>query len=246
MHQSLLFFPALFILASAQCPEPTTTVAIEWPDDLYARREIMVSVVASNGAITTYEGVDCPGNPHGMTIAAGPQTFSFNRLGSSQEGHILIDECVPLGSSMECTIIQQGPLDTTSTIVYSDDEIYTVSMAVVESGAENTVLPTVTGPPYLGCPEEWQQCGDEPWCCPTTATICTTAPNSHEACASVHNEEFPGPAIPYYSTMGPPPGSGGSHEESEPTGSEDGAGPFAAQPTHLLVGGLAGLGLALL
>ncbi|KAL6236308.1 hypothetical protein BDW75DRAFT_250219 [Aspergillus navahoensis] len=205
MHQSILFVPVLFVLASAQCPEPTTTLAIEWPDDLYARREIMVS-------------------------AYDNRPFSFNRHGSSQEGHILIDECVPLGSSMECTLIQQGPLDTTGTT----------------SGAGNTVLPSVTGPPYLGCPEEWQQCGDEPWCCPTTATICTTAPNSHEACASVHNEEFPGPAIPYYSTMGPPSGSGDSREESEPTGSEDGAGPFAAQPTHLLVGGLAGLGLALL
>jgi hypothetical protein len=48
--------------------------------------------------------------------------------------------------------------------------------------------------------------------------------------------------------MGPPPGDEGVDDDelSEPSGSEDGAGVFAAQPTHLLVGGLAGLGLALL
>jgi hypothetical protein len=47
--------------------------------------------------------------------------------------------------------------------------------------------------------------------------------------------------------MGSPPGDEDEDDDSsEPSGSEDGAGVFAAQPTHLLVGGLAGLGLALL
>ncbi|KAL4862833.1 hypothetical protein BDV12DRAFT_190107 [Aspergillus spectabilis] len=161
------------------------TLAIEWPDDLYARRGIM--------------GADCPNKLHDMTIAVGPETFSFKRSGS-----------VPFASSMKCTLIQQGPIDGTRTTVYGEDEIHTVSMAVVESGAKNTVLLT--------------QCGDDPWCCPTTATICTTATSSHEACESVHNEEFPDLLSPI----------------TRPWGL------LLALPTHLLVGGLAGLGLAFL
>lgn len=57
------------------------------------------------------------------------------------------------------------------------------------------------------------------------------------------NEEFPGPALPYIDstvTAGPDVGNG-----VDSPGTEDGAGVFAAQPTGLLLGGLAGLGLAL-
>ncbi|KAL4915977.1 hypothetical protein BDW62DRAFT_203131 [Aspergillus aurantiobrunneus] len=243
MHAHILLLSALLTFSSAQCPEPTETVIIDWPGDLYARRQILVSSIDSNEDTTTYVGVDCPGNPRSMTIAFGPQTFSFNRLGSSQEGHTLIDECVPVGSGMQCTIAHQGPIDSTQTTSYGSDEIYSVSMAVVSSGAENTALPTVTELPYIGCPNAWQQCGDQLWCCPATATICTTAPNLHEACASVDNENFPEPALPYISEMTPPPESG---ETEDSPGSEDAAGFFAVQPTHLLVGGLAGLGFALL
>ncbi|KAL4861046.1 hypothetical protein BDV12DRAFT_191331 [Aspergillus spectabilis] len=232
-----LSFLSLAALSSAQCPDPTASVTIEWPDDLYRSLEIMVSSVDSNGDTTTYVGVECPGNPYSNTIAVGPRTFSYERSGCG-EGCTMIDRCVPVGGSgMDCTLQGAGPDLTTR---YGPEDIYTVTMAVVSSGAENTALPTQTGPPYVGCPNAWQQCDDTPWCCPTTASICTTAPNSHEACASVHNEEFPGPALPYYSTMGPPPGG------SEGPDSTDGAGPFAAQPTHLLLGGLAGVGLALL
>ncbi|KAL4790971.1 hypothetical protein BDV19DRAFT_381946 [Aspergillus venezuelensis] len=247
MQQTIIIhLLTLFTFASAQCPEPTETISIEWPDDLYARRQILVSSIESDDDTTTYVGVDCPGNPHSMTIAFGPQTFSFNRLGSSQEGHTLIDECQPEGPGMDCTITVEGGNPTTYTTFYDSDEIYTVSMAVVESGAENTALPTMTAPPYIGCPEEWEQCGGDPWCCPNTASICTTAPNSHEACASVRNEDFPQPALPYIvltpvdTDAGQPTGTDGA----ERTDSEDAAGRFAAQPTHIILGGLAGLGMA--
>ncbi|KAL2818765.1 hypothetical protein BDW59DRAFT_165304 [Aspergillus cavernicola] len=171
-------------------------------------------------------------------MVIGPRTFSWVRPGGGAD-HTLIDECMPLGGSgMQCTIREVGGMDTTLTTTYAGEEIYTVTMGVVSPGAENTAMPTITEQPYLGCPNAWQQCGGEPWCCPETATICTTALNSHEACASVLNEELPQPAIPYFSTMGPPPGA--------TTDSKDGAGPFAAQPTHFLMGALAGLGLALL
>ncbi|KAL4932007.1 uncharacterized protein BDV17DRAFT_279716 [Aspergillus undulatus] len=245
MHHAI-FFPlfAFIAITVAQCPEPTETVTIEWPDDLYARRQIIVSSIDSDGDTTTYEGVDCPGNPHRLTIAFGPQTFSFNRVGSNQEGHTLIDECQPEGSGMDCTISVLGVAPTTYTTSYGSDDIYTVSMAVVSSGAENTVLPTMTAPPYFGCPNAWQQCGEEPWCCPTTAAICTTAPNNHEACASVSNEEFPQPALPYITTPQIDPDSSEPTDTNDNPDSEDGAAHFAAQPTHLLLGGLAGLGLA--
>ncbi|BCS27103.1 uncharacterized protein APUU_60151A [Aspergillus puulaauensis] len=234
----VLLLLSVLPLSTAQCPNPTETLAVEWPDSLYRNLEILVSEIDSSSDITTYEAVSCPGNP-GMTLAFGPRTFSLQRAGSNQAGHSLIDECQPLGSGMTCTHLEEGGMENTITTTYGSDEIYTVSIAVVSSGDSNTAPPTLTAPPYVGCPDTWQQCGDEPWCCPTTATICTTAPNSHEACASVANEEFPGPALPYIaSTMtAGPVGDGG--------GSEDGAGLFAAQPTGLLLGGLAGLGFAL-
>ncbi|KAL4936393.1 hypothetical protein BDV06DRAFT_216708 [Aspergillus oleicola] len=245
MHRTILLsLLSILTLAIAQCPEPTETIAIEWPDDLYARREILVSSIDSNDDTTTYVGVDCPGNPHRMTIAFGPQTFSFNRAGSNQEGHTLIDDCQPEGSGMDCTIIVQGVNPTTYTNSYGSDEIYTVTMAVVESGAGNTALPTVTAPPYVGCPEEWEQCGEDPWCCPNSASICTTAPNSFEACARVSNEEFPQPAIPFIATTRIDSDSSEPTDTGDSSSSEDGAAHFAAQPTHLIIGGLAGLGLA--
>ncbi|KAL3443929.1 hypothetical protein BJX65DRAFT_311406 [Aspergillus insuetus] len=247
MHQPALLalLPLLpfLTITTAQCPSPTTTIAVAWPDDLYRSREILVSTIGATNEITTYVGVDCPNNPRSMTMEIGPGTFSWIRSGGS--GPPIIDDCEGDGDGMLC-VATWGP-GTTTTITHTADEVYTVSMAVVESGAENTVLPTITGPPYVGCPNAWQRCGEDPWCCPETATICTIARNGHEACASVVNEALPGPAIPYYTPMGPPPGEEEEDEDSsEPSGSEDGAGAFAAQPTHLLVGGLAGLGLALL
>jgi hypothetical protein len=47
------------------------------------------------------------------------------------------------------------------------------------------------------------------------------------------------PAIPFYTSMGSPPSDEDDEEDlTEPSGSEDGAGMFAAQPTRLLAGGL--------
>lgn len=271
MSIPVLLLLSILPLSIAQCPTPTETLAVEWPDSLYRNLEILVSEIGSSSDITTYEAVSCPGNP-GMTLAFGPSTFSLQRAGSNQDEHSLIDECQPLGSGMTCTHLEEGGMENTITTTHGSDEIYTVSIAVVSSGDSNTALPTVTAPPYVGCPNAWQQCGDEPWyvfsslfrsiwyhwyhyvmlmvssrCCPTTATICTTAPNSHEACASVANEEFPGPALPYIDptmTAGPDGGNGGSGS-GDSAGSEDGAALFAAQPTGLLLGGLAGLGFAL-
>lgn len=54
-------------------------------------------------------------------------------------------------------------MENTITTAYGSDEIYTVSIAVVSSGDSNTAQPTLTAPPYVGCPDTWQQCGDEPW-----------------------------------------------------------------------------------
>lgn len=159
--------PALLLLSvlplsTAQCPTPTETLAVEWPDSLYRNLEILVSEIDSSSDITTYVAVSCPGNP-GMTLAFGPRTFSLQRAGSNQAGHSLIDECQPLGSGMTCTHLEEGGMENTITTAYGSDEIYTVSIAVVSSGDSNTALPTLTAPPYVGCPDTWQQCGDEPW-----------------------------------------------------------------------------------
>ncbi|KAI9368485.1 hypothetical protein BJX61DRAFT_550407 [Aspergillus egyptiacus] len=222
LHLLALIATSIYITPSlAQCPSPTASLTVSWPDSRWTHREILVSRVDSNPSddTTTYHGVDCINNPHYLTIAFGPFTFSEEVPDSTKV-------CSIRGSSMDCTTTNHGLVQGTTTSSYDSDMIGTVTMAVVSSGAENPPPPLLTDPPYWGCPEDWLQCGDTPWCCPTSATICTTAPNFHEACASVPNEEFPGPALPYYATAA--------------------AGPFAARPTHLLVGGLAGVGLVLL
>lgn len=158
----LVLLLSVLTLSKAQCPTPTETLAVEWPNSLYRNIEILVSEIDSSSDITTYKAVSCDGNP-GMTLAFGPRTFSLQRAGSNQAGHSLIDECQPLNSGMTCTHLEEGGMENTITTTHGSDEMYTVSIAVVSSGDSNTALPTLTAPPYVGCPDTWQQCGKDPW-----------------------------------------------------------------------------------
>ncbi|KAL2817648.1 hypothetical protein BJX63DRAFT_429691 [Aspergillus granulosus] len=197
MHRSTLH-PIIFSLLTAipyatpqPCPSPSTFATILWPDDLYASWEITVSAIGTTSSITTYTGISCANNPHSMTIITGPSTFWYVRGGGGPD-HTLIDDCVPVGDSMDCTLIEQGGMEATISTVFPADEIYTVTVAVVGSGRGGETTPT-------------------------------PGPDSSED----SNED-------------------GDDSGDADGGSTDGAAVFAAQPTWLVVGGLVGLGIALL
>lgn len=146
------------------CPDPTGSATIAWPDDVYAQKQITVAVIGSEDAITTYTGIDCQGNPHSMTIVAGPSTFSLQQPGGRIGGEQItrVNDCKVSGENMVCTLSQKAPGTYTTTTTYSGDGIYDVTMALGPSGSFEPGTPTHQGPQYTGCPPDFSNC-DNGW-----------------------------------------------------------------------------------
>ena len=162
---SSFFFVELCAAQNPICPDPTGSATISWPDDIYTGKQITVAVVGEEDGVTTYTGIKCQGNPHSMTIAAGPSTFSLEQLGGSRGGERMtqVNECDVSGDNMVCTLSEHSPGTYTSTRTYSDgDGIYDITMALGPSGTFEPGNPTPQAPPYTGCPPDFSRC-DNGW-----------------------------------------------------------------------------------
>lgn len=166
---TLLSAFGLAALCAAQlpaCPNPTGSATIAWPDDLYARMQITVAIIGSQDAVTTYTGIECQGNPHSMTIEAGPGTFSMERPGGMQIGSTTftqVNDCKVLGENMVCTLSQHQPGTYTATRTLGSEGIFDVTMALGPSGSFTPGTPTMKGPQYTGCPPDYSRCGNSGW-----------------------------------------------------------------------------------
>lgn len=167
---SVVFLAAFAAFITAQgdtpdlpfCPDPTGSATIAWPDDLYSRGKVItVAVLDSQDGVTTYTGIECEGNPHSMTIAAGDNTFSWERNGGSQGSTriTVVDECTGDSERMVCTITANEPGTFSTVTTLLNEDIYDVTVALGPSGSSFIPgTPTMAPPPYTGCPEEWFGC----------------------------------------------------------------------------------------
>ena len=168
LHKTLLSL-ALLSLASAQgndlpfCPDPTGSATIVWPSSLYARgKTVTLAPIQTRASVTTYTGIECQGNPHSMTIAAGPGTFSWERPGGSYDDTVavFVEECTGDQEGMVCTMTESAPGTYSTVTTVGAEDIYDVTVALAQEGDFTPGTPTMVAPPYTGCPEGGFDCGN--------------------------------------------------------------------------------------